>query len=571
VSPVKPFFNRQSVNVERDEDDLRLERDSIFDAASGPRTIPAVLDRLRITEPTPVIVIIGGADHMGLNVSEDVRALFERSLAPVLESSRVVVLTGGTDAGVMAIAGQTLSSVARLVGVSPGGALEDNPSVTIQSDHHLSVLTAGKTWGSETDYMVRLAVAITQGARCGVVLLVNGGPVACEETNYFIDAGWPILSIAGSGGAADDLIAYFAKERRVPKYDWTSLKTADLAQIDLHASPRELRKRFHWYVSEDELLKAAWTYYLAFDRCASRQQTVNRRIRIGLQLGSLAIVSLVLIQVQANLPTKGVPSYLSWIDGSSGLQIMQSFTVPIAVALPIALAAATAFSQSVAADRGWRVMRGAAESLKREIYRYRSWLVCNADNSSPSGAGHRDLKDTIDSALRRSAGSGFLLSVDLTSSRGRPQKLNEPDDELAPLSVASYTSHRIDGQIRYFREKGSALRRKALGVVVLAVALAAISGTLATSYFAPWAAMAVLIVTALTAYLERSRLTDRAARFATASADLAEIKTGLDVDKSTNVGQPEVLFAMVTRTEAALEREGMAWEQLVWKDVRESR
>jgi hypothetical protein len=562
-------IDRQSVGVEWHEDrDPQLKRETIFDAAAGPRTIPAVLERLGLTEPTPVIVIIGGADRMSSDISEDVRALFERSLAPVLESSGAVVLTGGTDSGVMAIAGQTLYSAATLVGVSPGGALADNPSVPIEPNHHLSVLTAGKTWGSETDYMVRLATAITHGARCGVVILVNGGPIAYEEIKYFVDAGWPILSVAGSGGAADDLVASTEK-RGAREYDWSSLRHADLAQLDIHGSPYEVRKRFHWYVSQDELLKAAWTYYLAFDRNASRQQRINKWIRLGLQLGSLAIVSIVLIQVQANLPTTGNPSYLSWIGEPAVLQAIKDLTGPIAVALPIALATASAFSQSVAADRAWRVMRGAAESLRREIYRYRAWLVCNPDNASSSGAGRQDLQKTIASALRRSAGPGFLLSVDLTSRRRRPEALNEGDDELAPLSVASYTSHRIDGQITYFRNKGRALRTKALVVVLSAVLLAAFSGTVATSYYAPWAAMAVLIVTTLNAYLERSRLTDRANRFATASADLAEIKTGVNVG-TENLGQPEALLSVVNRTEAALEREGGAWEQLVWRDVRES-
>jgi hypothetical protein len=550
--------------------DPRFRNRSIFDATAGPSTIPAVLKRLRITEPTPVLVIIGGAARMPDDIGEQVRALFERSLVPVLESSGMVVMTGGTDSGVMAIAGETLSSVVKLVGVSPRGALVDDPKILIQTNHRLSVLTAGKSWGSETDYMVRLATAITKGARCGVVLLVNGGDVAFEEIKLFVDAGWPILSIAGSGGVADEVNA-FAKRRRIGTKKWKSLKMADLDRVDLSGSPREIRKRFHWYISEDELLKSAWTYYLAFDRRANKEQRFNKWIRVALQLGSLIVLSLVLIRFEINLPNKSVPVYLAWTSGNAFIKWLKNVTVPIAVALPIALAAAAAISQTVAADRGWRVLRGAAESLKREIYRYRAWLVVDPGTANSSETGRRDLRVTIDAALRRSASSGFLLSVNLTSRRGRPKGLNEGDDELGLLSVASYTSHRIDGQIGYFQKNGRMLRRRALGVVIVGVLLAAVSGTVANTYYAPWAVVAVLGVTALTAYVERSRLSDRAGRYAAASADLAQIKAGLDIEKTAILSQPQALFATVTRAEAALERESIAWEQLVWKEVRESR
>lgn len=553
--------------MKRHEADLRFRRDSIFDASGGRNSIPLLIERLGLVEPTPVMVIIGGANRMSRETGEKVRTFFEQSLAPVLEASGMVVVTGGTDSGVMAIAGQTLSSVATLVGVSPRGALVSNPSVDLQKDHHVNVLTPGTTWGSETDYMVSLASALTQGARCGLVLIVNGGDVAFEETKYFVEAGWPILAVAGSGGVADALVKSRRLLNRV-QHKNRLLKNADLDRVALDGSPREVRKRIHWYVSEDELLKSAWTYYAAFDRRAGKQQRFNRVIKVILQVVSLAILSLVLIRFEITEP---IPTNLPWLKTNSFLQTLKNVTVPIAVALPIALAAAAAIGQSVAADRGWRIVRASAESLKREIYRYRAWLTVDVENRVSSGEGRQYLKRTVSSALRRSTSSGFLLSVDLTSRRGRPRGLDEGDDELAPLSIASYTSHRIDGQISYFQTKGRGLRRKAIAVVLAGVLIAAISGTVAGTYFAPWAAVAVLGVTALTAYLERSRLTERAARFATASADLAEIKSGLHVQSVVDLRLPKSLLSTVERAEAALEGESHAWEQLVWKDVRESR
>lgn len=569
VSSLGCSRQRQSVKVEPDQKHPRSRGNFRFDATAGPSTIPTLLKRLRLTKPTPVVVILGSAGGMVEDTGEQVHLLFERSLAPVLDSADVVVITGGTDAGVMKIAGQTLSSVAKLIGVTPWSKIANDPSVSLQRDHHAHVLTSGKDWGSETDYMVTLATAITQGAPCGVVLVVGGGLVAVEEVNYFVEAGWPILSVAGTGGAADDLIAFITRQPQ--QYGWSSLKGADLGQLDLAGSPHQARTQFNWYMSSDELLKAAWNYYVAIDGAARRQRLVNAWIRGSLQLISLIVLSLVVIRVQANQPTNGVWSNWAWLGKGLHTDAIESVTGAVAVALPLALAAATAFSQTIAADRGWRTLRGAAEALMREIYRYRAWRVLDVHANGLSRDGRRDLKETIDSVLRRSAGSAFLLSIDLSSGRGRPKELSEGDDELGRLSVASYASHRIDKQIAYFRKEGRVLRRNARLIVVVAVLLAAVSGTLANTYFAPWAAIFVLGATAITAFLERSRLKDRADRYAVAAADLAEIKTELNMQKFESLNQPQVLFSAVTHAEAALEEEGLAWEQLVWKDVRESR
>lgn len=572
MSPVEWALQGQSVSVEHDPEDPAFARESVFDATAGPITIPQVLERLDLDGPMPVLVIIGGADQMSNDIGKKVRALFERSLVPVLRLSDTIVITGGTQSGVMAIAGETLSAAAKkLVGVTPSGPLANHGSVSLQTDHDLNVLTAGSDWGSETDYMVQLATAITQGARCGVVVLINGGSIAFEEIDYFVEAGWPVLALAGSGRLADDLVTFsnekrFTRKRRRAEYDWKKLKNADLASVSIDASPGEVRKRFHWYISQDELLKSAWTYFVAFDQRANHQQRSNLWIRISLQALSLAILSLVLLQFEASFPLEGGPPGMG-----PALQFLKAVTVPVAVALPIALAIAAAISQSVAADRGWRVLRGAAEAMKREIYRYRAGLVRFSGDESSLQTARRELERTIDSALSHSSGSGFLLSVNLSSRRGRPADLDEGDDELAQLSVASYTSHRIEGQISYFQASGRKLRKRARRVVIGAALLAGLSGYLASTYFAPWAAMAVLGVTALAAYLERSRLTDRADRYATTSAELAQIKTSLSVEGRASQGQTLVLHSTVLRTESALEGESLAWEQLVWKDVREAR
>ena len=66
------------------------------------------------------------------------------------------------------------------------------------------VLVPGKAWGDEGPCLARLGGLIGDGGRSATVL-VNGGEIARRDAERSVEAGRPLVALAGSGRTADAL------------------------------------------------------------------------------------------------------------------------------------------------------------------------------------------------------------------------------------------------------------------------------------------------------------------------------------------------------------------------------
>lgn len=131
-----------------------------------------------------------------------------RAVAAVLAAQRAVVITGGTDAGVIRLLGRALAEQlpgAVLVGVSPEQAI-DSGGTPLEPNHDVSVLVPGERWGDETDVLSRVAAAVADGQPV-VGLLIGGGDVARAELHEHLRQHRPVLVVGGSGRLADEVAA----------------------------------------------------------------------------------------------------------------------------------------------------------------------------------------------------------------------------------------------------------------------------------------------------------------------------------------------------------------------------
>jgi SLOG in TRPM, prokaryote len=91
-----------------------------------PSDLPAGLAALGLHAPQLVVALIGGAGLMDARDLDRLRPLFERGLVPVAERLGVVVIDGGTDAGVMHLIGRAhtrAEATFPLVGVPAAGTV----------------------------------------------------------------------------------------------------------------------------------------------------------------------------------------------------------------------------------------------------------------------------------------------------------------------------------------------------------------------------------------------------------------------------------------------------------------
>lgn len=162
--------------------------------AVPPDTDPgAALAALDLPPYRAVVVVHGGASAMEPDLIDDVTRFFAASLAPFAEQRRVLVADGGTQAGTMAALGAARRAIG---GTFPlvGAALD--------AGHSHFVLIEADTFGVESS----LLVGLLRGAQVpGVALIVNGGPIVREEVAAHAALGHPVIAVAGSGRAADEL------------------------------------------------------------------------------------------------------------------------------------------------------------------------------------------------------------------------------------------------------------------------------------------------------------------------------------------------------------------------------
>lgn len=210
--------------------------------------LAGALDALGLSEPMPVLVLIGGAANVDPAVAEALLILFER-LAPRLDALGVTVVNGGTAFGVMALMGQARHRTAAgfpLVGVAARGtvAQETLPScaaVSVLSEagqlvdidrlggrasgegarldpHHSHfLLTPGDRWGDESAWIVAAATQLA-GNRPALTLVAAGGLVTRRDVGLALQTGRRLIVLAGTGGTADLLADWWRHGREIADF-----------------------------------------------------------------------------------------------------------------------------------------------------------------------------------------------------------------------------------------------------------------------------------------------------------------------------------------------------------------
>ena len=174
--------------------------------------LPTALHRLGVVRSRPVLVIVGGAAGFSDERSKALRPALLKAVFPVCESLGAAVVDGGTDAGVMSLAGTTRAEgdfAFPLIGVFAAGtvagpaAVVDQPA-ELERHHTHFVSVPGDEWGDESPWLIRVAEAVAGDAPIAG-LLVGGGEISVRDVQHLVQRSHPVLALAGSGGVADGL------------------------------------------------------------------------------------------------------------------------------------------------------------------------------------------------------------------------------------------------------------------------------------------------------------------------------------------------------------------------------
>jgi hypothetical protein len=206
------------------------------DPAPDPATAAALLAAAGLpVGQRPVVVLVGGAARLEIRDPAAWAALFRDGLVAGICRARACLVDGGTDSGVLRLAGVARAAAGAdypAVGVAAEGtvrwpghepALPDAAELGPQHTH--LVIVPGDAWGLDPPWISLLAGALA-GSAPSLTVVVNGGAITAEDVRRSLDAGRPVLAVAGSGRLADALAA----ARRAPA-------AAAAPEAELAASP----------------------------------------------------------------------------------------------------------------------------------------------------------------------------------------------------------------------------------------------------------------------------------------------------------------------------------------------
>jgi hypothetical protein len=269
------------------------------------------------------------------------------------------------------------------------------------------------------------------------------------------------------------------------------------------------------------------------DLAAVRRQNLFKRIELALI--ALAVIAAALAIVSNLLRN---PWQIHWL----------------VIVVPILISIIGAYNGHFRDGNKWILLRGSAESLKREIFRFRAKAGDYSDEKCKQASRESKLaakmKDIL-SALEQS-------EVNKTNIDPAPASDPKRYDFLSP---EEYIAVRIDDQIQYFVRKTRTLARKLIAMQ-LCIYVAGGAGTLFAAFKLDLlVAFATAVVTAFATKLQADQTENSLIQYNQTLASLRNIVSWWKALSRTEKSRRNNISVLVDQTEKALETETAGWVQ----------
>lgn len=523
-----------------------------------------VVSALGLEQPDGVLLMVGGSMLSDEEVAAKLIQLFSRGLARAAADAKVAIIDGGRNSGVMAITGRGVADrgyKSPLIGVAPAKKIthpdSSAGSESLDPNHTHFILTEGNEWGDETDTMFDLASTLA-GDKQVVTVLVNGDELAKKQVLLSVRRNWPVIIIRGSGGLADNLAELWNKR---PAF----IPDPDLAEIAIEGRlhffrlgieaisefERRLEHLLHYHEADTtNTLDLAWQRFAEYDQNANRQQrafawTQGSVLILGVIATLLAIISFLYED------SEGVNFFIE-----RGLYF-------VLLAVPIVISLLTALGNRFSAGNKWILLRASAETIKKEIYRYRTRTEIYSDRATKKISREMKLDQKTEALSRK------LMQTEVNVSAIKPYQGPIPPKNVAPgdddgksfLSAERYVILRLQDQLNYYRSKTVKLENKLTRLQWLILGGGAVGTFLVAIEMEIWIALTTSIVTALTTYLEYQQVENTLMRYNQTATDLENVRSWWIALSDEEQADPRNIDKLVAQTETTIHSEHAAWVQ----------
>ncbi len=529
----------------------------------------------------------------------------------------IVIVDGGTNAGVMAMVGQGAADRHHrtpLIGVAPyhlvtypGKDTADEDSAPLEPNHTHFVLPESHEWGGETETLFEIAAALEKDEQTGekipvVVVLAGGTPgqVAQQEILSSVRHGWPVMIIEGSGGVADRIADLYREKKAIDqrrqrsqesglRHLWwrmnlQELSTSDPALVEIVSDGKlslfapgyngaDLRQAIlqpllRAYVSP--VLYMAWARHADYDLNAKRHQ--HNFFWLQGWILFLGIVATVLAVLFSTLPSTTLA--VTRLDGAPLTlhDLLRYLTVFVTVLITLL----AAYSNHFDPGGKWVVLRANAESLKREIYPYRvRGDTYSEEELKPKNMTREaQLADRVGSigrsTMRTEVSTSAVIPYEGYIPAGMFAALGE-DDGFQDLTPDQYVKIRIGDQIRFRQSRTKKLERSLQRWQTLGFAAIGTSTLLAALGAEPWVPVVTASATAIASYIEYHQLKMTLIKYNQSENDLANLKGWWDGLSDAEKRRPANVNQLVKLAEQILETETSGWARRMQNALAELR
>jgi len=536
-----------------------------------------IIQALNLKDPKAVLLLIGGADSVADNLKPKLTQLFGRGIARAVMNVNAVTVDGGTRAGVMEMMGQGVADrgfKTPLVGVAPLGLVKypgstgagDTP---LDPNHSHFVLVDGDRWGSETSTMQLLVVEL-KDKMPAVALVAGGGEVTRSEVLQAVRQNLFLIVVEGSGGLADEIAVAWRAKPALPDDPVMAEIIAD-GRIELYQVGGEVKAAEKLIVRQlggDNVLLQAWQRFVVYDWNAMMQKRKFDQLQMTiLAIGFLAT----LLAVSKEVATRGgeVPPQTFW-------WYIRYLLVIMPIVVTVLITASNKFKQG----NKWLLLRGGAEAIKREIYRYRSRSgdyteVFNRTVSDPPPpTPDQVLAQRVEDITRR------VMQTEVNSSSLKPYPKDKDfppyvkysgDDGFSVLTPDRYVQVRLEDQLGYYKKRTVTHEKKLKGLQWSVYIIGGVGTLLAAINQQVWIALTTALATAFTTYLSYQQTESTVTKYNQALTDLENVNSWWTALPAADQAKQENLDTLVQHTEQVMQSELDGWVQQMQNALAELR
>ncbi|HEX4750322.1 MAG TPA: DUF4231 domain-containing protein [Bryobacteraceae bacterium] len=528
----------------------------------APDTYKQVIEALHLSAK-PLIILLGDVSE---ELKPQMRAICRRVIAPLAVNPGALIIDNATCAGCAAVVGQAsqeLDTSPTVVGI----VSHDTRPETIDPNHPL-ILRLAAEWADPVKYSFQIADLLVKGTadrdQPALAILFGGAEL---ETRALIRCGaraWPVVAIQGTGGLADRIIDATTSQPdgtppNPPKDPELReiFDNVDVYPFRIDGSMDDLSAILLGRIDQRGdraaiVIKDSWGRFDRLDQAAGRSQKLFRHLELTLIYLAVVAAAFAVLKSGGAVPQ----SFKDWAHSFAPQWItLHAFVIVV----PVLISIIGAYNSHFRDGYKWILLRGGAEAMKREIYRFLTRSGVYSDQQCYQTS-------------RESKLTARMKDITAALEHSEVNKMNVKDADLAGtlkakpalgnfLTPEDYLEYRISDQIRFFQRNSGRLSRRLVWLQV-SIYLAGGAGTLLAAFRRDvWVAVATAVVTALATKLQTDQVENTLVQYNQALTALRNIQSWWQGLSNWERSRRRNIDVLVDQTERTLESETAGWVQ----------